>query len=322
LSSHEFVKFVLQISLMLGFALLFGQLMRRFKQPAVLGEMIGGIILGPTVLGILVPEFWVWLFMSSTSVTEVREASIKLGMLFFLFISGLETNLKDLKNLGLKAAIIGLVGTLIPIFLGVALVYALPRSFWGEIVNAHFFAFALFVGMNMANSANPVLAKILIDLGLMKSEIGTMCMTATIVDDLVNWTLFAVILSDLSPSGSMHIANLSVNILIVIFILVLILGIGSWLGPIALRWVKSHVTWPSGFIAVNALMVLAAASLTEGLGLHAFLGAFLIGTALGGQSDEHHEANTVITTFALSFFAPIYFISMGMTTNFITNFDW
>ena len=177
-----------------------------------------------------------------------------------------------------------------PIAAGVAVVYALPRSFWGETVQAHFFAFALFVGMNLANSANPVLARILMDLGLLNGGIGTMCMTATIVDDLVNWTLFAIILSDIAPSGSASATSLPMSIIAVTLVFVLILGVGRWLGPRTLRWLRGHVTWPSGFIAVTALVVLVAASITEGLGIHAFLGAFLVGVALGGQGDEHQEA--------------------------------
>ncbi|OGV57878.1 MAG: hypothetical protein A2283_04725 [Lentisphaerae bacterium RIFOXYA12_FULL_48_11] len=322
MTSQDFVKFALQISVMLGFALIFGQFMRRIKQPAVLGEMIGGIILGPTIFGLLAPGLFEWLFKSSANVTVMRDASIKLGMLFFLFIAGLETNVSDLKKLGRKAALIGLVGTVVPIAAGVVLVYALPHDFWGEAVQAHFFAFALFVGMNLANSANPVLARILMDLGLLNGGIGTMCMTATIVDDLVNWTLFAIILSDIAPSGSASATSLPMSIALVALVFVLILGGGRWLGPRTLRWLKRHVSWPSGFIAISALVVLIAASITEGLGIHAFLGAFLVGAALGGQGDEHREAHNVITQFSLSFFAPIYFISMGMTTNYITNFDW
>jgi len=322
MNSQDFVKFALQISMMLGFALLFGQLMRRIKQPAVLGEMIGGIILGPTAFGLLAPCLFEWLFNSSTNVVVVRDASIKLGMLFFLFVAGLETNLSDLRKMGRKAALIGLVGTLVPIAAGVALVYALPRDFWGEAVQDHFFAFALFVGMNLANSANPVLARILMDLGLLNSGIGTMCMTATIVDDLVNWTLFGIILIAISPDGSVDATSLPLSIAEVALVFVLLLGVGRWVGPRTMRWIKGHVSWPSGFITVTAVVVLVSASITESLGIHAFLGAFLVGAALGGQEDEHQEAYDVIARFALSFFAPIYFISMGMTTNFVTNFDW
>src|SRR6185436_6282865 len=134
--------FAVQVTIMLGFAVFFGQAMRRMKQPAVLGEMIAGILLGPTVLGFLFPDLFEWLFRSSASVTAARDASIKLGMLFFLFVAGLETNLSDLKTFGRKAALIGLVGTLIPILAGVGIVYTIPRDFWGAAVQSHFFAFA------------------------------------------------------------------------------------------------------------------------------------------------------------------------------------
>lgn len=321
MSSSDFVLFLLQITVMLATAVFFGQIMRKLKQPIVLGEMIGGIILGPTIFGLLAPTLFAWLFESSSSVNVVRDASIKLGMLFFLFIAGLETDLSDLKTLGRKALLIGLVGTLVPIGVGVALVYAVPRDFWGTAVEDHFFSFALFIGMNLANSANPVLARILMDLGLLNGGIGTLSMAATIVDDLINWTLFAIILSDIAPSGQANQMSLPVSIGLVLLVFVLILGVGRWLGPKGLRWAKAHVPWPSGFIAVTTLLILVVASITEGLGIHAFLGAFLVGAALSGPSNEHEEAHNVMVHFSLSFFAPIYFISMGMTTDYIRNFD-
>lgn len=322
MSSMDFVKFALQITVMLGCALFFGQLMRKVRQPAVVGEMFGGIVLGPTVLGALLPALFAWLFLSSANVAVARDASIKLGMLFFLFIAGMEVNLSDLRRLGRRAIFIGVVGTLLPIMVGVALVYLMPRDFWGEAAQKHFFSFALFIGMNLANSANPVIARVLMDLGLLKGEIGTLIMTATIVDDLINWTLFAIILSDIAPPSSAPATSLPVSILLVLLFFVAVLGVGRWLGPRVLHRVKSYVAWPSGFIALTALVILVAGSIAEGLGIHAFLGAFLVGVALGGGDKEWNEAHDVISHFVLSFFAPIYFVSMGMTTNFITNFDW
>jgi Kef-type K+ transport system membrane component KefB len=322
MNSQDFVKFSLQITTMLACALFLGQMMRKVRQPAVLGEMIGGIIIGPTVLGMLAPGLFAWLFNSSANVAVVRDASIKLGMLFFLFIAGLETNLSDLKELGWKAGMIGLVGTLGPIGAGVGLVYLLPGEFWGDVVQEHLFSFGLFIGMNLANSANPVIARILMDLGLLGGGIGTTIMTATIVDDLINWTLFAIILSDIAPSSQSASLSLPVSIGLVLLLFVVILGFGRWLGPKALHWARTHVSWPSGFIALTALLILLAGSASESLGVHAFLGAFLVGAALGGSDQEHREAHDVIARFVMSFFAPIYFVSMGMAANFIVNFDF
>lgn len=107
MSSQDFVKLALQLATMLGFAVMFGEMMRRLNQPAVVGEMFGGIILGPTILGSLVPSLYHWLFLSSANVNVVRDASTKLGMLLFLFYAGLEVNLSDLKTVGKKAILIG-----------------------------------------------------------------------------------------------------------------------------------------------------------------------------------------------------------------------
>lgn len=320
MSSQDFIKLALQLAIMLGFAIMCGEFMRRFKHPAVVGEMFGGIIIGPTILGALAPSIYDWLFLSSLDVNVVREAAVKLGMLFFLFYAGLEVNLSELKTMRTKAILIGLIGTLLPIAMGAGLVYALPRAFWGAAVQDHFLPFALFIGMNFANSANPVIARILLDLGLLHGRIGALIMSATVVDDLVNWILFAVILSDFAPAGQVTGGSPLISVLQVGMFFIVVLGIGRWLRPAAMKRIRQHVAWPSGFIAVTALLVLCASSVAEAIGIHAFLGAFLIGVALSEGDKGHNEAHDMIGHIVMSF-APIYFISMGMTTNFITNFD-
>ena len=319
--------------LMLAFAVLFGQGMRKLGQPAVLGEMIGGIVLGPTIFGALLPSVYVGLFQASGGTGGARDAFIKLGMLFFLFIAGLEIDLGDLRRIGRKAALIGVIGTLLPILIGVGLVYALPMSFWGEAAAVHRFAFALFIGMNLANSANPVIARILMDLGLLKSEIGTLIMTATIFDDLINWTLFAIVLHEIAlTAGGSASGNFGISIVLVLAFFAAVLLGGRWLAPRARMWLRQHVTFPTGFIAVTALLILLVGSIAEALGINAFLGAFLVGAAFGrgrasspdetgDQAGSYDEAYRAIRHFVLSFFAPIYFVSMGLNANFITNFD-
>lgn len=322
MGSHNFELFALQVTAMLAVALLFGQLMRKMKQPAVLGEMVGGIILGPTIIGLIFPEFYTWLFNSSSSVVEIRNASIKMGMLFYLFIAGLDINLSEIRKFGVKALSIGIIGTLLPISVGVGIAYLMTAKFWGSVVEAHYLSFALFIGMNLGNSAIPVLSRILMDLGLLKRDFGSLVMSSAIIDDLLNWTLFAIVLSDIAPVGEISGVSLPLSILINVLFLIAVLAIGRWLSPFALRWARKNVAWPSGFIAFTALVILLAGSVAERIGIHAFFGAFLAGIAVRQNNEEAKEAHDVITHFVLSFFAPIYFVSMGMTTNFFVNFDW
>lgn len=320
----DFVVLSLQLGSMLACALMLGQLMRRFGQPAVLGEMIGGIVIGPTIFGAVFPGLYEWLFTSSANAGLIRESAVKLGMLFFLFIAGSEIDLGSLRAWGKRALSIGLIGTLLPIAVGVGLVYVVPAAFWGPVAATHLLPFGLFVGMNLANSANPVLARILMDLKLLRTPLGTLSMAATIVDDLVNWALFAVVLGSIGvaaagaePSGGGVLADIAM----VAALFVATLGGLRWLAPRLLPVLRRHLPWPNGFIAFTTLLILGVSAVSEAMGVHAFLGAFLVGAALGGQSREHQEAHDVVSHFSLSFFAPIFFVSMGMNANFITSFD-
>ncbi|MEN4012627.1 MAG: cation:proton antiporter [Bellilinea sp.] len=321
MSSQDFIKFALQIAVMLACALLMGQFMRRIKQPAVLGELLGGIILGPTILGMLFPEAYSWLFRSSEEVAILRDASIKLGMLFFLFIAGLEINFSNTNKIGRYAVFIGLAGTLLPISFGVGLVYLIPHEFWGPVAQQNLLVFSLFIGLNLANTANPVIVRILLDLNLLKKEIGSLTLTATVVDDAITWTLFAVMLSLVSPARSEFGSGIGGILFLIAAFFVLMLTLGRSLAPRALRWVRQRVAWPSGFIAFTAIAILLVSSAAEIIGIHAFLGAFLLGVVVAGKHPEAEEAHTMIAQFVMAFFAPIYFVSIGMKTNFIANFD-
>ena len=339
MDSASFILFALQIVVLLACALVFGELMRKIGQPAVLGEMIGGIVLGPTVFGWLAPQAYQQIFLASPEINAAREALIKLGMLFFLFLAGLEVDLGNLGRAGHRALLIGVSGTVIPILAGLAVAYLAPAAWWGPPAGVPFFTFALFLGLSLANSANPVIARILMDLDLLHEEIGVMTMTASIVDDLVIWILLSLILGQLSLSGAQDLpvtasagnaegASLVQGVALTALFIAGVLVIGRWLGPRALHWLRRRLSWPNGFIALTALVVLLVSLAAEKLGVHAFLGAFLAGLALSanqdpgpGEAGASEEARQAISTFIMSFFAPLYFVSIGLTTNFLANFD-
>lgn len=320
MNSEDFVKFALQIIVMLSISLIFGQIMRRLKQPTILGELLGGIILGVTVLGFLFPGAYSWLFQSSENVVIVRDAFIKIGMLFFMFTIGLEINLSDLRIKGKDVLLMGLFGTLLPIAAGIGLVYLIPKDFFGPLVQNNYFAFALFIGINLANSSNSVIARILTDIGYLKDKVGTIIMAVTVVDDIINWFFLALILNVIIPEQATVNLDFSLKIVLTITFFVITL-IGRKFIHKVLEWVRERVVWPNGYIASIACVILMSSILTELMDIHAFLGAFLIGLAIAGSSKEAHKAFKVLKTFSHGFFAPIYFVSIGMATNFAANFD-
>ncbi|MBM3239217.1 cation:proton antiporter [Candidatus Poribacteria bacterium] len=318
MSHHDVVLFFLQISSMLAVALIFGQVMRRLHLPIVLGELIGGILLGPTVLGALAPNLYAWLFPTSGTTSLGRDAVIKLGMLFFLFVAGLEVDLAHLQRRGLSIACTSIAGILVPFGLGLGLVLLLPDP-WGPQATSNVFMFALFIGTALSISALPVIARILIDLDLIKRELGMVVMAAATIDDLIGWLLFAVILSNFAPSG-LPVRSLGVTLSLVLGLFALILSVGRWVGQRTLCWLQSRLSQPSGFIGVTAVLVLVVAATTEVIGLHAIWGAFLVGVALAENSEKRNQAHEMIYQFAISFFAPIYFVSIGLQANFAANF--
>lgn len=303
---------------MLIVALVCGQLMRKIHQPAVLGELLGGIVLGPTIFGLLAPALSARLFATTDEVALGLEAVLNLGMLFFLFVAGLEVKLSGLHQKGFSVAMTSLFGVLVPFGLGFGAVFLRP-AWWGATPSDPLLL-ALIIGAALSISALPVIARILIDLKLIQSDTGVVVMAAATINDLIGWSLFAVILSSVAPGAGSR--SLWSTLGAVLLFALLILALGQWLGQPLLRRLRSVLVWPGGFLALIAVFILFAAALAETIGVHAIFGAFLIGVALGQRDDDaDNQVHEIIHQFATSFFAPLYFVSVGLQANFVTYFD-
>ncbi len=219
-----------------------------------------------------------------------------------------------------------MLGLLVPMGLGIASVRAFP-GVWGQAAENGGWAFSVFVGTALSISALPVIARILMDLRLIQRELGIVVMTAAALNDVVGWGLFAILLNVLMPGRASQsamgwetmVANLG---LLVGFVTVVLLA-GRCLSRPGLHWMRTHLSWPSAFIGMTTVIVLGGAAVTQTLGIHAVFGAYLVGIALGQALDpgEENEAHDVIHQFAISFFAPLYFVSIGLRANFASDFD-
>jgi len=305
---------------MLTCAVLFGQAMRRLHQPVVLGELIGGLVLGPTVLGALFPHGYSWLFPPTETLRLAQDSVIKLGMLFFMFVAGLEVNLSRLQQRAWSTILTSILGIAVPFGLGFGAVMLWP-DLWGALVESNLTLFAMFIGAALSISALPVIARTLGDLGLLKHQLGIIVMAAATINDLIGWSLFSLILVNLRPDhtegGSAWLTLASL-----IIFLGLTLAAGRWFGRRGINWVQTHLSWPGSFIGIIAVIVLAAAATAEAIGVHAFLGAFLVGVGMQQNVDKPHEVYRAIEQIAVNFLAPIYFVSIGLQANFTVNFDW
>ena len=318
MSPLDWTLLSLHLAAMLFVALVLGHAARRLGIPAVVGEIAGGLLLGPTILGRLAPETFAWLFPPTGPITSGRAAIARVGMLFFIVTIGLDISLGEFRRIGRKALSVGIIGTLVPLVLGFVMCYVFPTVI--GVTAKDQFSTALFMGSILSLSANPVIARILMDMGLFKSEIGRTIMSATLVDDLVGWGLFAVILAEFGPHATGQGQGLAIFGMVFVFIGGILL-LGHFVLPRLMDWVHRNLPQPAGSISCIALLALLGAAGSEYLGLHSFLGAFVVGIALADVYRQHPKPFEIIGDFSYAVFTPIFFVSMAIAADFVKGFD-
>ena len=302
---------LLQITVMLVFAHIFGGLVKRLHQPPVLGEILGGIILGPTLLGALAPTMQSELFPASGESSWILHLIAYLGLVAFVFIAGQEVDLNCIRRQGKSTLITSISGVILPFAMGFGMVMLAPRLWSVPLQDQELFA--LFMGTALSISALPVIAWILMDLDLLKTELGGMIMGAATIDDIIGWSIFAMILSSLKTDIS-----LSLNLGFTAGVLVVTACI-LFLTDRNRAWLEAPLA--GGIIDLIALAMLAASIASEFIGAHGIFVAFLAGVILSQRRVRRDRILKRTYLPVMMVLAPIYFVYIGLKTNFAANFD-
>lgn len=327
LAPADIVVMLIGFAVMLGLARAFGELFNYFKQPAIVGEILAGILLGPTILGTFAPRFFGWLFPGLGAVSIAYDAIITIAVVLLLLIAGLEIDLSVLWRQGRAALLISVLGTAVPFAVGFGAAYAWPR-FWGIEPGADLLTFALFFGTALSISALPVIAKIMMDLNLFKTDVGMLVMGAAMFSDLVGWIVFSIVLGLMNANappdaavggtGGLGVgATIGLTLLMVGFTLTA----GRALVNAALPWIQSRLSWPGGVLSFTLVLTFAGAAATEAIGIHAIFGAFLVGIAVGDSVHVRAQTRMVLHQFVTYIFAPIFFVSIGLEADFLESFN-
>jgi Kef-type K+ transport system membrane component KefB/mannitol/fructose-specific phosphotransferase system IIA component (Ntr-type) len=319
LTQHDVMTMFLALATLLGTAKLAGELMQKLGQPSVLGEIFAGILLGPTVLGHFRPQLYAALFPSTGSMPIVLETVTTIGVVFFLLTAGLEIDLRSIFRQGKSALLVSFFGVIIPFAFGFAAAGAFPK-FLGAEAGASRLIFALFVGTALSISALPVIAKILMDLNLLRTEMGTVVMSSAMFDDLVGWILFSMILGMMNAGGH-SFAGVKRTVLLVAAFTLLALTVVRWLIDKILPFIQAHTSWPGGVLGFIFTLTLAGAAFAEFAGIHAVFGAFITGIAIGESAHLRKRTSEHIHSIVTNVFAPFFFASIGLRTNFVSNFN-
>ena len=302
---------------MLAFGRIMAEVARKFKQPAVVGEILAGLLLGPTILGYISPGSFEMLFPNSGASAVVLDGFTQVAVVLLLFIAGLEVDLHIVFQQGKQALFSSSLGLIIPFFLGFIIPYSFP-SFFGSISATDQLLFASFMGTAMAISALPVIVRIMMDLKLFKTKIGMLVVASAMIDDVIGWMIFSIILGIIGKRDSMSIGN---TLLLTIGFTTFILTIGRGLLNRLLPWVNKKLAWPGGLLSLSLAFCFLAAAFTEFIGIHAVFGAFIIGIALGDSEHMSERAKEIVHQFINNIFAPLFFVAIGLKVNFIVNFD-
>jgi Kef-type K+ transport system membrane component KefB len=320
LAHNELIVLLLSISAMLIISRIFAELGKKLKLPVVMGELIVGIVLGPTILGMLYPDIFNYLFPRTGNIPIALDGIFSLSVIMLLFVAGMEVQLSLVLKQGKVAVYTSLFSMVIPFFTGFAVAWFFPEIF--SISNEHGpkLLFALFFGTALSISALPVIARILMDMNLFKTNIGMVIIASAMFNDLLGWLIFSFVLSLTHTNDGEHL-SLWYTIIYIIGFGLFMLTIGKKIIDKTLPWMQTKLSWPGGVLSISLGICLLSAAFTEAINIHAILGAFIAGIAFGDSVHLREQAREIIHQFVTNFFAPLFFVSIGLKINFIENFD-
>jgi Kef-type K+ transport system membrane component KefB/nucleotide-binding universal stress UspA family protein len=313
LSDHQILQFLVEVGALLLTSRVLAELMKRIGQAAVVGELLAGVLLGPSLLGHFAPGAYDWIFPSDPSVAYLLEAVAWLGAVMLLLYVGLETDLGILRGMGRTVGLVSGLGVAIPMAAGIALGLGIPAT---HLVHPdQRIIFALFLAVAISISAVPVIAKILLDLGLMRRDLGTLILAAGIVDDTTGWLLLSVV-AGLAERGQINAAE----VLTLFVETTLFLGFCYFAGTRAvariLRWVDDRTFVEHAKFTAMVVIALGCAAAAQAIGLHAVFGAFIAGLMLTRSTRVRARDSADVEALASGFLAPIFFAYSGLRADF------
>jgi len=320
MTHHEITLMLFALAILLGVARVLGELAQWLHQPTVVGELLAGVLLGPTILGAIAPSWHAAIFPAEGHVAVFFSGMAALSITLFLLVAGMEVDLSTAWQQGTVALKVSFMGTVIPFLIGFGLAWQFPLAMGGEL-QSHRMLFALFFATALSISALPVIAKTLIDLGLFRSDLGMIIISAAVLNDLIGWLIFALILGWMGASAESNGSEVGTTVVLVLLFAGLMLTLGRVLIHRALPYIQAYSHWPGGVLGFCFSLTLLGAAFTEWIGVHGIFGAFLVGVAIGDSSHLREQTRTTIDHFVSFIFAPLFFASIGLHVDFVDHFD-
>ncbi|MBP7460606.1 MAG: cation:proton antiporter [Candidatus Delongbacteria bacterium] len=319
LSEHQVLIFLVQFALLLGLSRWLGLVFQRFNQPTITAEILVGVILGPTLLGRLVPGLYAWLFPEDPVSMIMIETVAWIGILFLLLETGLEVNFSRIWRQKGQAVKIAVSDIILPILISGAFIYWLPDHYLPD--PGQRWMFTGFIATIMTISALPIAIRVMHDVNILKTDMGFLVISALTINDIIGWVIFALLLG----SVSLHTTSIPVLIGLVAatvgYTFVTLKYVRKLLDRM-IRQIKELYT-ENMAVAISLISVLGMISgaITLKIGIHALFGFFILGMAAGESSALSEKDRITISRMVYAIFVPVFFAGIGLKIDFIENFE-
>jgi K+:H+ antiporter len=307
----EFV-FVAQLALLMLVGRLLGEAMTRIKQPGVMGQLIAGLVLGPSLLGALFPDLRHAIFPDAKEQKAMLDAVSQFGVLMLLLLTGMETDLKLVRRTGGASVIASLAGIIVPFICGVALGQALPDSMLPDPGKR--LITSLFLGTALSIASVKIVATVIREMNFLRRRVGQIILASAIIDDTIGWMITAVIFS-LALQGHVDMLSVAQSVLGTLAFMGLSLTIGRRLVFIIIRWVND--VFVSDFAVITAILLIMCtmALITDLIGVHTVLGAFVAGILIGESPILTRHIDEQLRGMVIAFFMPVFFATAGLSAD-------
>lgn len=315
---HTLAIFIAQLILLLLVGRLLGEAMNRIGQPALFGQLLAGVLLGPSVFGLLLPDLRHVVFPDSAELKHMMKAVSEIGILMLLLLTGMETNLSLMGQRRRAMVCSSLSGIALPFVCGMALVYALPGSLvpTGEIRMVT----ALFMGTALSISSVKIVAMTLMEIGVIRRDIGQLILSTAILDDTLAWIIIAVI-AGIAAHGEFSLSGVGMSLAMTALFLFVSLTIGRKLVGRLIVWVNDHMTIEVPVITAILVLTFAMALATDLIGVHTALGAFTAGLLVAQSPILTEHIEDELRGFIFAFFSPVFFAIAGLGMDLRTLMD-
>lgn len=317
-SDHTLAIFIAQLILLLLVGRLLGEGMNRLGQPALFGQLLAGVVLGPSVFGLLLPDLHRVVFPETPVLKQMIRAVSEIGILLLLLLTGMETNLALMNERRRAMISSSLSGIALPFVCGIALAYALPAELIPKGEDR--LVTALFLGTALSISSVKIVAMTLMEIGVIRRDIGQLILSTAILDDTLAWIIIAVI-AGIAAHGTVSLEGVGASLAGTALFLALSLTIGRRLVARLIVWVNDRMTIEVPVITAILLVMFSMALITDLIGVHTALGAFMAGLLIGQSPILTEHIESQLRGFIFAFFSPVFFAVAGLGMDLRTLMD-